>query len=133
MVKTGLSEEELAEYKKQVLGEHRGRKPKVPYETGDLRQLQKKQAAHAFVRLCLAAQSLALRKTNFTAWQDLNRWVYEIYHGRPKMAMEGEVKVPIQVTFTLAEAEGPKQLTKGSNDGSIEDRPADFADTDETD
>jgi len=124
MAKTGLNEEELRKYKNQVLGEHRGRKAKVPYETGELRKLQKKQAAHAFVRLCLAAQSMSLRKTNFTAWQDLNRWVYEIYHGRPKMAMEGEVKMPIQVTFTLAEAPvkeigASKQLKEGDIEGDF--------------
>ena len=137
MAKTGLSEKELRELKDQALEEHRGRKLKVPYETGELRKLQKKEAAKAFVRLSHVAQSVALRKSNFTAWQDLNRWIYMIYHGTPKMAIEGEVKVPIQVTFTLAspvkELEQPKRLKEGEIERNIEDKPSIITSTAEAD
>lgn len=133
MAKAELTQREMREYQTQVLGEHRGRRPKVPYETGELRKVQKKEAAYAFNRLTGAARSQALKKSNFTAWQDLNRWVYEIYHGRPKMAMEGEVKVPIQVTFTLADPGEQKQLTQGKDDGSIEDKPSIITGTAEAD
>ena len=123
------NKEQLADYRRKVLEENRGRPRKIPYETSELRKMQKVEAAKAYARLSAAAQSVELKKKSFNVWQELNRWLYEVYHGRPKVAMEGEVKVPVQITFTLANPE-PLQI---ENERYIEDKSADITDANEID
>lgn len=92
---------DLEKLQRYAIGDHRGRKSKAPEELAELRKLQRLGASNAYLRLKILAQSRKLHNLNTALYISLNQWIYEIVHGKPKVAMEGKLDVPIRITYQL--------------------------------
>lgn len=106
-----MRQKQQIEKAKEALIKHRGRKPKAPKELSELRKLEGEEASYAFMRLRAFAKDRGLRKKWPALHIDLNKWLYEIVHGKPKAAIEGKLELPIKVTFELAPERGQEKIT----------------------
>ena len=123
---------DLEKLQKYAIGDHRGRKSKAPEELAELRKMQRLGASNAYLRLKILAQSRKLHNLNTALYISLNQWIYEIVHGKPKVAMEGKLDVPIRITYQLVppkeqikRAEEILALKVGEVEPNSEDTPGD--------